>query len=108
LALAIMAWSPLHNSVFDWVDLRMTGRVASDRPHSLRIIHALCHEATSVVITLPLIMLIGGHGFWQALGIDIGFTLFYSVYAYFFHLTYDALRPVVQTIAIQEQKELVR
>jgi Chlorhexidine efflux transporter len=39
-------------------------------------------------------MAMGGHGFWRALAIDIGLTLFYAVYAYGFHLVYDRLRPV--------------
>ncbi|MGL4490633.1 MAG: chlorhexidine efflux transporter [Rhizobiaceae bacterium] len=94
LSLALMIWSPLHNTIFDWVDWRATGRVASSRPHGLRMLHAVSHEVTSAVLTLPLIMLIGGHGFWIALGVDLGLTLFYTVYIYFFHIAYDRMRPV--------------
>ncbi len=39
-------------------------------------------------------MWFGGHGLWSALAIDIGLTLLYSAYAYFFHILYDWLRPV--------------
>ncbi len=39
-------------------------------------------------------MWLGGHSLWTALGIDIGLTLLYSAYAYFFHQLYDRLRPV--------------
>jgi uncharacterized membrane protein len=94
LALAVMIWSPLHNSLWDWVEYRRTGRVASDRPQAQRIAHALSHEATTVVVTLPLLMILGGHDFWTALLLDLGLTLFYAGYAYIFHVFYDRLRPV--------------
>ena len=47
-------------------------------------------------VSLPVIMWIGGVGFWPALGVDIGLTLLYTGYAYVFHLAYDWLRPVVR------------
>ena len=99
VALACMAWSPLHNTLFDLVDLRLTGRVASERPHSLRFVHALSHEITSIVVTTPIIMLMGGHSLVHALLVDIGLTLLYSCYAYFFHIAYDWLRPVAVVVA---------
>jgi uncharacterized membrane protein len=106
LAVAVMIWSPLHNTAFDWLEWKMTGRLASDRPHRLRLVHAACHEASSVVVTLPLIMWIGGHGFWIALGVDIGLTVFYSAYIYIFHIIYDRLRPVGCRLPVGTKKEL--
>ena len=97
LSLVVMIWGPVHNTIFDWVEFERTGRVASDRPQGLRAVHALCLEITAAAVTLPVVMAMGGHGFWQALSIDIGLTLFYSAYAYFFHIAYDRLRPVSQT-----------
>ncbi len=94
LSLAMLVWSPIHNTAFDWVELRWTGRVASDRPRALRLVHAALHEATSAIVTLPLIMWLSGQSVWTALGIDIGLTLLYTAYAYFFHILYDWLRPV--------------
>jgi uncharacterized membrane protein len=94
LAIAVMLWSPLHNAVFDLFEWRLAQRLASDRPHRWRILHALSHEASTVVVTLPLIMLIGRHGFWEALAIDLGLTGLYVAYAYLFHLGYDRWRPV--------------
>ena len=61
LSVATLIWFPLHNTVFDWVDLRMTGRSASDRPKNLRVIHALSHEITVCLITTPLLIWLGGH-----------------------------------------------
>lgn len=94
LALAVMIWSPLHNGLWDWIEHRRTGRVASDRPHVQRIAHALSHEATSLVVTLPVLMVLGGHDLRTALLLDLGLTLFYAGYAYVFHVIYDRLRPV--------------
>ena len=97
LSLVVMLWAPLHNTLFDWVEYSRTGRAASDRPQGLRIIHALCLEITAAAVTLPIVMAMGGHTFLEALTIDIGLTLFYAAYAYFFHIAYDRLRPVSQS-----------
>ena len=95
LAVVCMIWCPLHNAAFDWLESRLAGRTASDRPHRWRVVHALSHEASGVVVTLPLIMVLGGLSFVEALLADIGLFLFYAGYAYVFHLGYDRLRPVV-------------
>ena len=91
---AVLVWSPIHNTVFDWLDLRLTGRVASDRPQCWRLVHAASHEATTVVVTLPVLVWLGGLPVGAALLADLGLTLLYAVYAYVFHLVYDRLRPV--------------
>ncbi len=54
LSAAVLVWSPVHNTVFDWLDLRLSGRVASDRPQRWRLVHAASHEATTVIVTLPI------------------------------------------------------
>jgi uncharacterized membrane protein len=94
LAAAVMLWSPVHNTIFDVVDLRLTGRVASDRPHGLRIVHAISHELTSIIVTAPLLMWLGGHGLAEAVALDLAFTAAYAVWAYVFNLYYDRWRPV--------------
>ncbi|MGL4235284.1 chlorhexidine efflux transporter [Tabrizicola sp.] len=94
LSAAVMIWSPLHNAVFDWADLRATGRLASDRSHRWRVVHAISHEVTVVAVTLPILIFLGGFALEQALAANIGMTAVYTVYAYVFHLVYDRLRPV--------------
>jgi uncharacterized membrane protein len=100
LAVAVMTWSPLHNAVFDWVDLRLSGRLASDRPHHWRMVHAVSHEVTVVMVTLPITVWLGGFTLWEAIAASLGLTLVYTVYAYGFHLVYDRLRPVGQENAM--------
>ncbi len=94
LAAAVMLWAPLHNAAFDIIDLRMTGRRASDRPARWRLVHAASHEITAIAVTLPLVMAIGGYGVVEALMVDIGLTIFYVAYTYAFHLAFDRWRPV--------------
>ena len=94
VAFACMVWSPLHNIAFDRAEWNLARRVASDRPQGWRMVHAASHEATSVVVTTPLIMLISGLGLFDALALDLGLTVAYTGYAYVFHMAYDWLRPV--------------
>lgn len=94
LSLAVLIWTPLHNAAFDRIEYRMTGRAATERPHVLRLVHAISHEVTPIFITLPLIMWIGEHSLTDALGVNMGLTLFYVGYAYVFYLIYDHLRPL--------------
>jgi uncharacterized membrane protein len=94
LAVAVLIWSPIHNTLFDWADYRLSGRLASDRPQRWRVVHAISHEATTLVVTLPILMGLGGLDFWTALVVDLGLTLLYIGYAYVFHNVYDRLRPM--------------
>ena len=94
LSIAVMVWSPVHNTLFDWLDFHFTGNVASNRSHGLRVLQAASLEFSSLVATLPLVMWVGGHGFWAALSIDLGLTVVYVGYGYLFHVVYDAFRPV--------------
>jgi uncharacterized membrane protein len=94
LSVAVMVWSPLHNTIFDWADLRLTGRLASNRPQTWRMVHAVSHEVSAVLVTAPILIGLGGFTLGQALMANLGLTLLYTVYAYGFHLIYDQLRPV--------------
>lgn len=94
LSVAVMLWSPLHNTVFDWLDARWFDRVASDRHGVSRWVHAFSHEISTLVVTLPLIVWIGGYSWFDALWLDLGLTLFYTAYAWVFHWCFDRLRPI--------------
>jgi uncharacterized membrane protein len=94
LSLVNICWCPIHNTTFDLFEFRLTGRLASDRPPSWRLVHAISHEASSTIVTLPIIIIIAGLGFWQALLADVGLTALYATYAYLFHFVFDLWRPV--------------
>jgi uncharacterized membrane protein len=95
-----MVWMAAYNTIFDVVEYRLTGLVASVRPHRRRIVHALGLEAGSVIVTLPLVMVVTGFTWLEALAAELGLTLAYAVYGYFYHLGFDRLRPVQPCPAI--------
>lgn len=94
LSLAVMLWSAVFNTAFDRLEARWVGRRASDRPQRWRVLHALLHEASAVLVTWPLIVALTDLGWGRALVADLALTLTYAAYAYLFHLGFDRLRPV--------------
>jgi uncharacterized membrane protein len=94
VSVVVMLWSAVFNTGFDLVELRITGRVASARPHRLRLMHAALHELTAVAVTWPVIWAMTSLTWTEALVADLGLTLAYTVYAYVFHIVFDRLRPV--------------
>lgn len=94
IAAVSVVWCPVYNTIFDRMDLRRAGRVASDRPYRWRVVHAISYEASVVVLEVPVIIALGGHGLVEALALDIGLGIFYAGYTYVFHLGFDRLRPV--------------
>ena len=100
LSAAAMSWMVAYNTVFDVVEFRLTGLVASIRSHRWRVVHALGLEASSVFVTWPLILLVTDFGLLDAMAADLSLTLAYAIYGYFFHLGFDSLRPVRPYAAI--------
>ena len=80
LSIAVMCWSACYNTAFDWVEWRLTGRVASDRPHPLRVGHTLGLELTATLVGWPLIVGLTTLGWLDALAVDLGLTLAYALY----------------------------
>jgi len=95
LAALVMAWAAIYNTAFDVVERRMAGRLASDRPARWRLLHAIGHEATALVVTWPAIVAMTGLSWRAALVADFALTVIYAAYAYAFHRVYDRWRPVV-------------
>jgi uncharacterized membrane protein len=98
LCLALTAvdavWSPLHNTLFDRTEFRLAGRNACDRPRTWRLVHAMSHEASSVLLTLPVIMALLGLDAWGALTVDLSLTVAYAAYTFLFHTAFDWARPI--------------
>lgn len=94
LSIAILIWSPVYNTLFDFLDWHIRARVACKRSHGLRVFHAIMHEVSAVLLTCPILIWVGGHSLGAALSLNFGLTVFYSVYTYLFHVAYDRLRPV--------------
>ncbi len=94
LSLVVMAWAALYNTLFDLVERRSTGRVASDRPRGLRTVHAIGLESTAVLLTCPVILIMTRSSLTAALLTNLGLTVTYALYGYAFHWAYDRMRPV--------------
>jgi uncharacterized membrane protein len=94
LSLVVMAWAAIYNTLFDIAERRRTGRLASDRPHGLRTLHAVGLEGTAVLLTWPVIWAMTDLSWSAALLADLGLTATYMVYGYAFHWAYDRVRPV--------------
>lgn len=94
LSIMVMCWSALYNTVFDRLEFRLAGRVASERAHGWRVVHSIGHELSAVVVSWPLIVALTPLGWSQALVADVGLMLVYAVYGFLFHLGFDRLRPI--------------
>lgn len=94
LSLVIMIWSAAFNTLFDLLEFRVTGRQASDRPHRLRVVHAIAHEAAATVISCPVIYAMTELSWMQSLQADVALAITYAVYGYLFHWLFDRLRPL--------------
>jgi len=94
LSIVIMTWAPVYNTLFDYIERERSGRLASDRSKRIRILHAVLHEASSVLLTCPLLIWLGGHSLTSALFINVSLTITYVVYTFIFHMFYDHWRPV--------------
>lgn len=87
-----MAWNYVFNLVFDHAMTRWLGTTLKTMP--LRIAHAVLFEIGLLIMLMPLIALYLGISLWQALLLDLGFALFYMVYALVFNWSYDRLFPL--------------
>jgi uncharacterized membrane protein len=94
LAVAVLVWTPLYNLVFDRVEWRLSERLASDRPVLGRILHAGLLEMSVLVLTVPILVFLGGHGWKAALLIDFGLSFCYGIYSLGFYRIYDWLFPM--------------
>lgn len=99
LSLAAGLWAALYNSGFDRLERQLTGRLASQRPHRLRLLHCLGFECSAVALTAPLLHGIAGLQGFEVLAANAGLTLAYAAYGYGFHLAYDRLRPMAEADA---------
>ena len=85
LSLMAMAWNYIFNMSFD----KAFGNDLINRSFKLRLFHGLAFEIGMLIVTLPLIMWVLNLSFLTALLMDIGFIVFFLVYAIVFNWVYD-------------------
>ena len=91
VATIAMAWNFIYNWVFD----RMVTGDKTKRTLVLRIVHTIIFQAGLLIATIPVIAFLLNIGLWQALIMDIGVTIFITIYAFFYNLTYDHTRAFI-------------
>ncbi|MBC17469.1 Transmembrane pair domain-containing protein [Pseudodesulfovibrio profundus] len=101
ISLTAMVCNYIFNLAFDHALVRM-GRSLRDRPPMLRVIHAVLFEASLLLFTVPMVAWWLDMGLWQAFVTDLGFVLFFLVYAYVFNWAYDRVFPVPETPTVVE------
>jgi len=95
LSLLAMGCNYFYNLQFDrWLVKKSGPQALLNRSLKLRIGHAMGFEGCLLVVSLPLIAWWLDLTLWHALVMDIGFTLFFMVYALVFNWAYDLIFPV--------------
>lgn len=92
ISLLATGWNYLYNLAVDHWMQRVLGRL--EKRLAERVLHALLFELGFMLVALPLTALWLGISLWQALWLDIGFALFYVIYAFGYNLAYDRLFPL--------------
>ncbi|KII76356.1 PACE efflux transporter [Vibrio renipiscarius] len=91
VATIAMIW----NVVFNWVFDKFVPGQKEKRTLKTRINHVLLFEAGLLFFTVPVMAFILKVGLWEAFVMDIGVTIFITIYAFVFNLTYDHLRAYI-------------
>jgi uncharacterized membrane protein len=85
-------WNYLYNLLFDKAMMRFCGRV--QKTVRVRLLHAVLFEMGLMVALVPLIAWYLDISFMESLLTDIGFSVFYVVYALLFNWAYDLIYPL--------------
>ncbi|WP_062763465.1 PACE efflux transporter [Falsirhodobacter sp. alg1] len=80
-------WNFVYNIGFD--RFMKWWRSTVHKTLTIRVVHTVLFEFGLLAFTLPFLAIYLQIGIWQALIMDIGFVIFYLVFAFFFNLIYD-------------------
>lgn len=85
-------WNYIYNLLFDHAMQRAIDTTL--KTPKLRVLHAILFELGLLIVLLPFIAWYLNVGIIHALVMDIGFAVFYVVYAFVFNWIYDRLFPL--------------
>ncbi|GGK21988.1 PACE efflux transporter [Aliivibrio fischeri] len=91
VATIAMIWNFIYNWIFDQF---FTGE-KTQRTLSLRIFHVILFELGLLFVTVPVMAYLLNVGIWEAFVMDIGVTIFITIYAFAFNLIYDNVRAIL-------------
>lgn len=60
----------------------------------MRVLHAALFEASLIIFTIPMVAWWLDMTLWAAFLTDLGFTLFFLVYAFVYNWVYDVVFPM--------------
>lgn len=92
ISLIAMGWNVLFNLLFD--KLFQGERLARDL--AVRLLHTVSFELGLLLFTVPLVAFMLNVGWWEALLMDMGMTLFVMGYSLVFNWVYDYLRIMIK------------
>lgn len=92
LAIAISVIAMLWNFFYNWGFDAIYGATRHLRSWTKRFWHGVGFEAGMVILSFPVIMLWLDMGFWEVLLMDIGFVIFFFLYAITYNYIYDMVR----------------
>ncbi len=99
VATIAMIWNFIYNWIFDQF---FTGE-KTQRTLSLRIFHVVLFELGLLFVTVPVMAYLLNVGIWEAFVMDIGVTIFITIYAFTFNWVYDNVRAaLVKRLAREE------
>ncbi|EGU31199.1 hypothetical protein VII00023_03808 [Vibrio ichthyoenteri ATCC 700023] len=93
--IAVATIAMLWNVIFNWVFDKFVPGKKEKRTLMTRINHVLLFEAGLLFFTVPVMAYILNVSLWQAFIMDIGVTIFITLYAFVFNLAYDHLRAYI-------------
>ncbi|CDT53070.1 Putative membrane protein [Vibrio coralliirubri] len=102
VATIAMIW----NFVFNWVFDQFAKGDKTKRTFLFRVFHVTLFEIGLLVLTIPVIAHILGVGFMEAFWMDVGVSLFLTVYAFLFNLIYDNTRAKIIKKSISSSASL--
>ncbi|MBW2172285.1 MAG: PACE efflux transporter [Deltaproteobacteria bacterium] len=98
LSLTAMLLNYVFNLIFDTMLVRL-GRPVNVRPTWMRVLHATLFEASLLILAVPVVAWWLDMTLWIAFLTDIGFALFFLIYAFVYNWVYDVVFPMpVQSV----------
>lgn len=91
VATIAMIW----NFIFNWIFDHFATEPKEKRTILLRIVHVVLFEAGLLFVTIPAMAWMLDVGLWEAFLMDVGVTIFITLYAFVFNYTYDHLRALL-------------
>ncbi|MCL1137792.1 PACE efflux transporter [Shewanella pneumatophori] len=91
IATMAMTWNFIFNWLFDQV---VTGD-KEKRPFKIRVLHVSLFEIGLLFFTVPVIAYMLNIGIIEALIMDLGVTVFITIYAFMYNLAYDHARAFI-------------